>query len=79
MITIVKIIAVAIIIAICGACAYAGWYDLLEEQRKEIEDEIEFERNRKTRNARVRNQTIAIAKQALIIQCENVNIGNWRK
>lgn len=76
---IAKWIAVIIIVGIFAASAYAGWYDLLEEQRQEIEEEIKFERNRETRNARVRNQTIAIAKQALIIQCENVNIGNWRK
>ena len=76
---IAKWIAVIIIVGIFAASAYAGWYDLLEEQRKEIEDEIEFERNRTIRNERVRTQSIAIAKQALIIQCENVNIGNWRK
>ena len=61
-----KWIAIAVIIAISAACAYAGWFDLLEEQREEIEEEIEFERRRAYRQARINAHEKAVARRCLV-------------
>lgn len=63
---IVKWVAVAIIIAICAASAYAGWFDLLEEQQEEIKDEIEFERRRAYRQAEFDRHQKAVARRCLV-------------
>ena len=78
MITILKLLAVAVYLKLVYRLVHAGWRSLLESQAEEIRDELEFEGNRARRQMIFNQHVLELKRYRLMRDYESVTIGDRR-